>query len=261
MSNAFKKCLTRKIHKERDQPKSRKRLGLLEKKKDYKLRAKDYHRKEDKLTELRRKAAMKNPDEFYFKMASSSTQNGVHMVGKGKQYTHEQRKKMKTQDLGYFHMKKQMEKQKINRMKADLHFLSNSSGDSETNNKHVIFCDSQEKMETFSAAEHFGTAPELVSRKYNRPRMKDLSKHQLIKSGGISKRDMIKIEKKKLKQYKELEARMERTKGMNVLINRLQTHKNLMGKGVRRKVTVEDKFGDEDKDKTYYKWKLERRKG
>jgi hypothetical protein len=56
------------------------RQGLLEKHKDYVLRARDYHRKQDRLTKLKRKAAFRNPDEFYFAMHSSKTKAGVHEV-------------------------------------------------------------------------------------------------------------------------------------------------------------------------------------
>lgn len=40
----------RRAHKERDQPRHRKHLGRLEKHKDYKERAVDFHRKQDILT-------------------------------------------------------------------------------------------------------------------------------------------------------------------------------------------------------------------
>lgn len=46
-------------------------MGLLEKKKDYKERAKNYHEKEDKLKLFKQKAELKNQDEFYFKMLKS----------------------------------------------------------------------------------------------------------------------------------------------------------------------------------------------
>jgi len=49
-------------------------LGILERHKDYKVRAKDNNRKKDTLKALQEKAALKNPDEYYFKMANSKTQ-------------------------------------------------------------------------------------------------------------------------------------------------------------------------------------------
>ena len=40
----------------------------------YDCRAIDYHRKKDTIHKLRKKAAFRNPDEFYFKMNSSKTE-------------------------------------------------------------------------------------------------------------------------------------------------------------------------------------------
>jgi U3 small nucleolar RNA-associated protein 11 len=70
---SFVKDLQR-AHKERAQPRARQRYGLLEKKKDYKLRATDYKKKQTVLQNLRKKAANRNPDEFYFKMIRSKTE-------------------------------------------------------------------------------------------------------------------------------------------------------------------------------------------
>ena len=67
-----------RTHKERHQPSERAEFGLLEKKKDYKLRAKDYNDKKATLKKLRKKALNKNPDEFYFHMINSKTEDGVH---------------------------------------------------------------------------------------------------------------------------------------------------------------------------------------
>lgn len=59
----------RRQHKERGQLTHRKKLGLLEKHKDYVQRAKDHHSKRDRIKRLRQKALLeKNKDEFYFGM-------------------------------------------------------------------------------------------------------------------------------------------------------------------------------------------------
>lgn len=105
----------RRSHKERAQPLERQRLGLLEKKKDYQKRAKDYKKKQEVLKSLRQKVAEKNEDEFYFGMMSRK--------GPGSAITHDGKKRnftgtvegdrgnkamdvetvrlLKTQDLGY----------------------------------------------------------------------------------------------------------------------------------------------------------------
>jgi hypothetical protein len=63
--------IVKKLHKERAQPADSKKKGFLERHKDYVVRAKDFHRKQDTLKKLRRKAAFKNPDEFYNKMQNA----------------------------------------------------------------------------------------------------------------------------------------------------------------------------------------------
>jgi Utp11 protein len=59
---------------------ARRKLGLLEKKSDYKARAADFQRKRATLASLRRKAEQRNPDEFYFAMEKQRTKGGVHVT-------------------------------------------------------------------------------------------------------------------------------------------------------------------------------------
>ncbi len=73
LKNAFRS----KAHKERSQPAKRRKLGLLEKHKDYVLRAKDFHFKEKRVKALKEKASFRNPDEFYFGMTNAQTQVGA----------------------------------------------------------------------------------------------------------------------------------------------------------------------------------------
>jgi U3 small nucleolar RNA-associated protein 11 len=61
----------RRTHHERAQPAARARLGLLEKHKDYKIRAQDYNRKKKTLKTLRAKAEFRNKDEYYHGMEHS----------------------------------------------------------------------------------------------------------------------------------------------------------------------------------------------
>jgi U3 small nucleolar RNA-associated protein 11 len=72
-ATAFKNAVRRREHRERSQPAARERFGLLEKHKDYQQRSRNFHNKEKRLADLRKKAENRNPDEFYFKMLSSGT--------------------------------------------------------------------------------------------------------------------------------------------------------------------------------------------
>jgi U3 small nucleolar RNA-associated protein 11 len=95
-----------KTHQERSQPASRSKWGLLEKHKDYVLRARDYHKKEKAITTLKRKAAFKNPDEFYFGMIPTATQKGIHVQQRNQTFEPELIQLLKTQDQNYISYQK-----------------------------------------------------------------------------------------------------------------------------------------------------------
>lgn len=73
MSTSLRNSLHRRNHKERGQLAHRTRLGILEKHKDYVLRARDYHSKQNRIQRLKEKAANRNQDEFYFGMVNQRT--------------------------------------------------------------------------------------------------------------------------------------------------------------------------------------------
>ena len=64
-------------HRERKQPKERRDLGILEKKKDYKVRADAAHKKEATIKNLKKQALSRNPDEFFFNMITQSKEVGL----------------------------------------------------------------------------------------------------------------------------------------------------------------------------------------
>jgi U3 small nucleolar RNA-associated protein 11 len=61
--SSLRNAVNRRVHRERDQLQERKnRYGLLEKKKDYRLRAQDHNRKKAQLKNLKKKAEDRNED-------------------------------------------------------------------------------------------------------------------------------------------------------------------------------------------------------
>lgn len=79
MLKNMKKYIPKRKYRERSQLDHRKKHGLLEKKQDYKVRADDFHKKEAKFKKLKEEARTKNPEEFYYKMASSKIIDGEHI--------------------------------------------------------------------------------------------------------------------------------------------------------------------------------------
>ncbi|KAL1539468.1 U3 small nucleolar RNA-associated protein 11 [Salvia divinorum] len=158
--SSLRNALPRKAHKERSQPQSRKKFGLLEKHKDYVKRARAFHRKEETLQKLKEKAAFRNPDEFSFKMINSKTVRGVHREeGEANKYSKEELMLMKTQDIGYILLKLQAEKKKIEKLNATLHCVDNQSS-----TQHVYFAEDRKTI---------GSYRELEAR---RSRVKELEK-------------------------------------------------------------------------------------
>ncbi|KAK6859788.1 utp11 protein [Apiospora arundinis] len=110
--SSMRNAVQRRNHKERSQPADRKRFGLLEKHKDYSLRAKDFNKKKSQLKSLKKKVEEKNEDEFYHGMISRAGPST--WASKGKRWTGtvdgdrgnkalpmDVVRLMKTQDMGY----------------------------------------------------------------------------------------------------------------------------------------------------------------
>ncbi|KAI0801134.1 small-subunit processome [Fomes fomentarius] len=124
--SSLKNSLHRKSHKERSQLSHRTRLGILEKHKDYVLRARDYHSKQDRINRLREKAATRNKDEFYFSMTRERTEGGVHVTNRGNEALPvDIVKVLKTQDENYLRTMRAAGLKKIDKLKEELSQLAN----------------------------------------------------------------------------------------------------------------------------------------
>ncbi|KAL7939782.1 U3 small nucleolar RNA-associated protein 11 [Trichoderma chlorosporum] len=126
--SSLRNSIQRRPHRERAQPLERRRLGLLEKHKDYSKRAKDYNQKKAQLKALREKAADRNEDEFYFGMMSRKGPGAKIKVGRkwngrvegdrgnNKGMDQDTVRLLKTQDLGYVRTMKQVAAKELARL-------------------------------------------------------------------------------------------------------------------------------------------------
>ena len=200
--SSLRNAVKRVTHKERSQPQNRTRLGLLEKKKDYKLRSRDFHSKRDRLKSMREKAANRNPDEFYFGMhrarvdGASGRDTGRHVrTDEGRRIEAERGglgpegvRMMKDQDLAYVRMRMSMDERKVERMQSSLHYLDNNDGDDgeggggggrQGRRRHTVFVGGgREGVGEFDAVRHLGRA-------YNRPRLGALGGGAEVPSGDV----------------------------------------------------------------------------
>lgn len=271
--SSLRNAVKRITHKERSQPQSRAHLGILEKKKDYKKRANDYHRKEDRIKAMKQKAALRNPDEFYFGMKNAEIKDGRHRkTQQAKQKEREEEigpeavRIMKDQDLGYVRMQRQKDRKKIERLQSSLHHL-----DSAAPRNHTVFVDSREDADKFDVAEHFGTIPEMAGRTFNRPKKELLEKEaeddidsdeeeatteaELLKQEKLARKVARKVARARKVAYGELEARAKRVSTMERAEAHLVTEKLVGSKGRKRKIKAA-----ENGKPAVYKWRRKRAK-
>jgi len=242
-----------RTHKERSQIESRQNLGILEKKKDYKLRAKDFQEKRNAIRLLRQKALNKNPDEFYFHMVNSNLEDGVHTEEeKAVEISDSQRKLMRSQDLNYVKMKHRMETKKIDKLQSNLHMTDHVSS---AKKQHIFFVDSKKEAKTFDLASRLDTYEELIqSTPYNMLRKSDLTKLKL--KANVTEDDLKTITKQREQAYKELVTRMDRAKELRITEQRLNLTRSLAQDKTNARLVD---AGGKDRAPVY-RWRMERKK-
>jgi len=278
--SSLRNAVKRVAHKERSQPTDRQHLGILEKKKDYKQRAIDYHRKEDRIKAMKQKVSMRNPDEFYFGMHNSKIESGKHRLNEDyRMLSPELLKVMKDQDLSYVRMQKQKDMRKVEKLSSSLHLLDADNASSVgAKRTHTIFVETRKDAREFDVSEHFDTIPEFAGRAFNRlrkPEIEELSKKKIGVQVGDDKlvsenqpttdflRKLKKNEQKLSKKlararssaYKEMESRRERADKMKTAEDHLLTEKLVAGKGRKRKIIT-----GKDGQPAQYKWRRKRMK-
>ncbi|RMZ76370.1 hypothetical protein DV738_g4979, partial [Chaetothyriales sp. CBS 135597] len=140
--SSLRNSAPRRPHRERSQPSSRAKWGLLEKHKDYSLRAADYNLKKQKISVLSRKAREKHPDEFAYGMLSDGgkTQGRHGQGGTENRLSHDAVKLLKTQDQGYLRVVMARTRKEMGRVKEQLAGVEGSG-------KRVVFEEADENTE------------------------------------------------------------------------------------------------------------------
>lgn len=243
MSSFSKNIIPRRAHRERSQPRQRiERHGLLEKKKDYKLRSKDANRKKYRLKLLKEKAAFRNPDEFYHAMQNAMPTvegrvRGFRDPNLAKSHDHAKgpvRRLVETQDRAYVGMKRRRERCIIETAKNSLHFLDAAKAN--TQRSHMIFLDQDdnETLSTCSVQNLREKSQSILSVSGAVAPGVDADGALVNRTGRKSARRQ--AGKKSRKAYDQLEKRIARAAGLDSAVEDLTLQAHLLGKGARRMV-------------------------
>lgn len=220
-----------KVHRERKNVLSN---GFLERKKDYKARSNEYNRRKEILSKLRKKALDKNPDEFFFRMKSSKLIDGVHydIRKDDDELQPEELQLMQTQDLNYINYKHSIDRNKVEKLRGQLHWLD--SDPERPKNNHIIFVENR-KQKKFEQ---------------NRLEAEAASSHRFR-----SDKDDNSDEVKELK-YRRLRNKIDREQFLRLLATKMQIKKQLLNKNEK---AIKIKKGRKN-SAPVYQWKMERKK-
>ncbi|KAJ3326518.1 UTP11-like, U3 small nucleolar ribonucleoprotein [Blyttiomyces sp. JEL0837] len=227
---------------------------------------------------MREKAALKNPDEFYFGMIKNKTKEGVHIQQRNEKFDHEFLKLLKTQDQNYVNYQRSVNLKKLERLKNSFHFTDNNDsmnldGTDAANNdddddeddddeeaapkpkskptaknvKHTVFVDTEKDANEFDPLQHFNTTEEGLRNPHKRT-------VKSAKTIELDERTQKKLQKKKESALQELKSRQEREETLRKMQLEMDLQKNLMGKGAKKKVGVDQK------GLPVYKWKAVRKR-
>jgi U3 small nucleolar RNA-associated protein 11 len=262
MSSFSKNIIPRREHRERHQPDQRvAKHGLLEKKRDYKLRAKDANRKAYRLKLLREKAAFRNPDEFYHAMEHAApTKNGRVRKARDPNVAENHhtadgavRRLVETQDRAYVQMKRTRERSRIESIKESLHFLDAAAVDE--SRKHTVFVgDDDDDDDTDLADRHPPSAESETLHRVSEslggfsdkggqviddddPVDDDSTSPRVSRTDGKLTR---RARKQSRKAYEELSQRLDRATRLTSALEDMSLRHHLLSKGARRKVKPGD---------------------
>lgn len=224
----------KKQHKERSQVALRQKYGFLEKKKDYRLRAADYHKKQAALKALKEQAANYNPDEYYHAMTRRRTDDKGILLSEpeAELLSVDQVKLLKLQDVNYVRTMRLHEAKRIAAEKQQV--MLQASG------KHTVFVDLAEEQRKFDAAKYFDTDASLVERRQNRLRLDQLELNKGVVAQTLLADTRKQQQKEKLAHLRQLKLRLERERQLKEVEQRMDLEREMLKKGAKKKIVEAD---------------------
>ena len=220
MLKNIKKYIPRRKYRERGQIERRKKLGFLEKKKDYKIRAEDYHEKEKKYKNLKEAARTRNPDEFYHKMIKAKIIDGEHVQFPDDKNL-EQKLVTNTQFINLVNFKKSQLEKEAEKMKVRLQLNKNIFDGGDKSIHTLYYDDEDDYLEEQKKENEF-----LSKKRHLNINEKDNDFQEDEKKLTPENKQLINTYKQRKKHIKQLEQ----------ISQGLQEHKELLKGGKKKKI-------------------------
>ncbi len=221
MLKNIKKYIPRRKYRERSQNIRRKKLGFLEKKQDYKIRAEDYHNKEKKYKNLKEAARTRNPDEFYHKMIKAKIIDGEHVQFPDDK-TLEQKIVTNTQFINLVNFKKSQLENEAEKMKNRLQLNKDIFEQGDKSIHTIYYDDEDEYFEELKKEKEEEKKNILLNKKRNLNKEEDDNNKEL----SAENKQLINIYKQRKKHIKQLEQ----------ISQGLQEQKELLKPGKKKKI-------------------------
>lgn len=160
------KHIKRKVHKERSQPAARKHLGPLEKHKDHVVRSRRRKAKVQRLLELKRAAAQRNPDEFHINMTKTVLDVESGKMRRRRLSKEDNRKKMEktlrhnTRNLHYLKYKAHADWSRAKELIEEDALGALTAAPPK--NKHIIFAEDEDEYHHFNPLKQLDATPEML---------------------------------------------------------------------------------------------------
>ena len=222
MLKNIKKYIPRRKYRERGQIERRKRLGFLEKKQDYKIRAEDYHEKEKKYKNLKEAARTRNPDEFYHKMIKAKIIDGEHVQFPDDKNL-EQKLVTNTQFINLVNFKKSQLEKEAEKMKVRLQ-LNKNIFEGGNKSKHTLYYEDEDE---FLEEQQKEKEQEFLNKKRN------LNKTEEENEINEEEQKLTPENKQLINTYKQ---RKKHIKQLEQISQGLQEQKELLKGGKKKKI-------------------------